>query len=70
MIRRPNRDIAALLLDRAVLDCAVARARAEAVRRHRLLGQPIATWRDGRVVIEIPPPEEKTETVTPDKDGA
>ena len=28
----------------------------EAVRRHKLLGQPVVEWRDGRVVLT--PPEE------------
>ena len=52
MIRTPERDVGALMLDHALLEEAVAAAQADAVRRHRLLGQPVATWRDGRVVVE------------------
>jgi len=43
---------------------AMRKAVREAVLRHKLLGQPIAVGRDGKVVwippeeIEIPPPEE------------
>jgi predicted ABC-type ATPase len=33
---------------------AAGKATAEAIRRHRLLGEPIAVWRDGKVVI-LPP---------------
>ncbi len=70
MTKQPDRDLSSLVTDDSVFDRAVARAQAEVVRRSRLLGEPVVIWRDGKVVIEIPPPEEKTETVTPDKDGA
>ena len=52
MIRKSDRDVGALMQDHALLEEAVAAAQADAVRRHRLLGQPVATWRDGRVVVE------------------
>lgn len=44
---------------------AMRKAVREAVRRHKLLGQPIAVGRDGKVVwippeeIEVPPPEDE-----------
>ena len=47
---------------------AMRKAVREAVLRHKLLGQPIAVGRDGKVVwipaeeIEIPPPEDDPPT--------
>jgi hypothetical protein len=49
-------DIAAVFADRAAMERALRQAVREAVLRHKRLGQPIAVWRDGRVV-EIPPEE-------------
>lgn len=54
MIRRPTADLSALMQDHALLERAVGRAQAEAARLHRLLGQPLVVWRDGRVEIEQP----------------
>ena len=54
MIMRPEHELDALVLDDDLFDRAVAKAQAEVVRRHALLGQPIAVWRDGRVVVEVP----------------
>lgn len=57
MILRPTSerpDLAALVIDDDLFDRAVAEAQAEAVRRHRLLGQPVVVWRDGNIVIEVP----------------
>ena len=54
MIMRPERELDVLVLDDDLFDSAVAEAQADAARHHRLLGQPIAIWRDGRVVVEIP----------------
>lgn len=62
MILEPGRDLTALLMDDDLFDRAVATAQAEAARRHRLLGQPLAVWREGRVVIE-------TADTTPAADG-
>jgi len=42
---------------------AARRATAEAVRMHKKLGNPIAVWRDGKVVIL--PPEEIPESPGP-----
>ena len=47
-------DIGALLEDRQAIDRALQRAVRDAVRRHKLLGNPVAIWRDGKVVW-IPP---------------
>lgn len=38
------------------IDRAARRAVREALRRHKLLGNPVAVWRDGRVVL-VPPEE-------------
>ena len=51
MIRRGEKDVAALMVNGEELDRAMATAQIEALRRHRLLGLPIVTWRDGRVAI-------------------
>ena len=56
MIRRTDDDLAALMQDDELFERAVAEAQAEAVRRHRLLGEPVAVWRDGRVIVETAPP--------------
>jgi hypothetical protein len=42
--------ISKLLADGKAIDAAMKRAAREAVRRHRLAGNPIAEWRDGKVV--------------------
>jgi len=53
-----------LFPDGDAVDRALARAVREALRRHKLLGQSVVVWRDGRVVeippeeIEIPPEDE------------
>jgi hypothetical protein len=36
------------------ITAAIGRAAREAVRQHKLAGNPIATWRDGKVVIIQP----------------
>jgi hypothetical protein len=55
LMNPPNdRELDALVLEDDLFDRAVAKAQAEAVRRHALLGQPIAVWRDGRVAVEVP----------------
>ncbi|HEX6201260.1 MAG TPA: hypothetical protein VF150_13435 [Thermoanaerobaculia bacterium] len=58
------RDIEEILTKTDLADRAVRKAVREAVLRHKLLGNPIAVWRDGEVLwiqpeeIEVPPPEE------------
>ena len=49
-LTRPNRaNIGELLADGTAIDAAPKRAAADAVRRHKLAGNPIAVWRDGKV---------------------
>jgi len=58
------RDIEEILTKTDLADRAVRKAVREAVRRHKLLGNPIAVGRGGKVVwippeeIEVPPPED------------
>lgn len=47
-------DIGAILEDRERIDRALSRAVREALRRHKLLGNPVAVWRDGKVVWVAP----------------
>ena len=53
---RAKVDITAILRDRTQVDRAIERAVREARLMHKKLGNPIAEWRDGRVVI-VPPEE-------------
>lgn len=60
MSEPPRTDIAAIFAEGTQIDEALRLAVREAVRRHKLLGNPIAVWRDGKVCwlkpeeIEIP----------------
>lgn len=49
-------DIETLFDDGTAIDADLKAAVRQAVRRHKLLGQPIVEWRDGRVVLT--PPDE------------
>ena len=51
-----NEAIERALADDAKLEAALEQAERETLRRHKLLGQPIVVWRDGKVVI-VPPEE-------------
>lgn len=53
---RTELDIETLFDDGTAIDADLKAAVREAVRRHKLLGQPIVEWRDGRVVLT--PPDE------------
>lgn len=53
-------DIGALLEDREAVDRALQKAVRDAVRRHKLLGNPVAVWRDGSV-LWIPPEQIEVE---------
>jgi len=46
---RSTRDIAAMMKDPRWVQEALAQARRDMVRRHRLLGIPLVIWRDGKV---------------------
>ena len=56
----PKKDIDAIFADGREIDRALRNAVREAVRRHKLLGNPIAVWRDNKVCwlqpdeIEVP----------------
>ncbi|MHC1730022.1 MAG: hypothetical protein AB9866_29165 [Syntrophobacteraceae bacterium] len=60
MLDTPKKDIRKLLDDREGMDRALAKAVRQAVLQHKKLGNPVATWRDGKVVwlnpdeIELP----------------
>lgn len=56
MIRRATHDLDAIFEDDVIIDGAIEDAQREALRRHALLGQPVAVWRDGRVVEVVPDP--------------
>lgn len=56
MIRATSDDIAARFADDEAVEAALNRAVRDAVLRHKKLGESIAVWRDGRVVI-VPPEE-------------
>jgi hypothetical protein len=48
-------DLDLILTDRTLIEAALRRAVKEAVEHHRRAGNPVATWRNGRV--EWVPPE-------------
>lgn len=53
---RKGRTIEEMMLEGTEIDEALRRAVREALIRHKKLGNPIAVWRDGKVVI-VPPEE-------------
>lgn len=53
---RGERDIAGLFTKPDLVKSAMDRSIRDALRRHKLLGESIAVWRDGQVVI-VPPEE-------------
>jgi len=59
MIKKSRKRIRELLKDGKAIDRAMKEATQEAVEIHRLLGHPIAVWKDGKVVWipakDIPP---------------
>lgn len=57
MFDEPGKDkISLLLADREKISQALARGVREALLKHKQAGNPVATWRDGKVVW-IPPEE-------------
>ena len=46
----PTRDIAKLFREGTLIDEALEKAAAQALRMHKLMGNPVAEWRDGKVV--------------------
>jgi len=63
-IARPN--LAELISDGRAIDEAMKRAVRKAMLRHKLLGESVVGWRDGRVVI-IPPEEIPVDDEHPQK---
>ena len=45
----PKRDIEAIFLDGTEIDEALRQGVRDALRIHKLLGNPVATWRDNKV---------------------
>ena len=56
MIRAIDNDVAARFADDRTVESTLNRAVREALLRHKRLGESIAVWRDGQVVI-VPPEE-------------
>ena len=50
MNEKPNGKLEQALANPALIDAAVRKATREAVLLHARLGQPVCTWRDGKVV--------------------
>jgi hypothetical protein len=46
----PTKDIAALFREGTLIDEALQKAVSQALRMHKLMGNPVAEWRDGKVV--------------------
>ncbi len=66
MARAIDNDVAARFADDKGVEAALNRGVREALLRHKRLGESIAVWRDGQVVIV--PPEEIV--VDGEQDGA
>ncbi len=54
----PTKDIAEIFREGTLIDEALQKAVTQALRMHKLMGNPVAEWRDGKVVW-IPPEEIK-----------
>lgn len=50
MTSQPGRSVAERFADRAAVGAAIAKGVREAILSHARSGNPIAVWRDGRVV--------------------
>ncbi|MDB5320170.1 MAG: hypothetical protein JWN40_1801 [Phycisphaerales bacterium] len=64
MISRPQKSIRELFEEGTPIDDALARGVADAIRRHKKLGNSIVIWRDGQIVhvpadqIQVPEAED------------
>ena len=56
MSQEPQTSMAEKLADHTLIDAAIRRAVREAILAHAKAGNPVATWRDGKVVW-VPPEE-------------
>lgn len=57
MIRNGNNEsksIAERLQDLPALEAVLKRAARDAIRQHALIGNPIAVWKDDKLIIEVP----------------
>jgi hypothetical protein len=67
MSAEARRSVVEIFRDRALIDKALARGVRDALLFHKRIGNPIAVWRDGRVVnipadqIQIPVIDEEDE---------
>lgn len=50
MKKQETKDIAKIFRQRTPIDKALAKAAREALRYHKRIGNPVAAWRDGKVV--------------------
>jgi hypothetical protein len=62
------RTVSDLIRDNDLIQNALTKAVQGAVREHKLLGQPIVIWRDGKVVW-VPPEEIELEEESHKKNG-
>lgn len=69
MNRRKAHDTERALRDGDALDRAIVAARRRVIRQHRLLGVPLAIWRDGKVV-EVAPESVELPAELPDTRSA
>ena len=46
----PAKDVAELFQEGSLIDEALQKAVTQALRMHKLMGNPVAEWRDGKVV--------------------
>ena len=53
-MQKNDKDIGQLFKEGKPIDTALAQAVAEAVRQHKLMGQPMAVWKDGKTVWVSP----------------
>jgi hypothetical protein len=60
-------DIEALMIEGTAIDQAISEGVRDALLFHKRMGNPIATWRDGKVVW-IPPEEIEVDEQTPSGD--
>ncbi len=65
MTNERTKDIMEIFAEGTAVDRALQEGVRQALRRHKLLGQSVAVWRDGQVVI-VPPEEIPVE---PGEDG-
>lgn len=68
MATKPTENVSDILADPTVVEQAVREAVREAVRRHRLLGLPLAVWKDGQLAWIAPEEALAVETTDPPRE--